>query len=256
MDLSERRLLEGPHGRTLGLMQCVRVFLEMLRGFRTMHFVGPCVTVFGSARFSPGHPYYELSRAAGRELAKAGFTVVTGGGPGIMEGALLGAKEAGGETVGCGIVLPHEQRHNRYIDTWIEFRYFFVRKVMLVKYSYGFVVLPGGFGTMDEVFETATLIQTGKMPDFPMVLMGRDFWMPLLDFLGITMLREGTIAKTDLDRILVTDDPKEAARVIRDAAFGKFNVHYGKRPKPRWWLGERRPHPFVPPVREPSAPTP
>ena len=246
MDLSERRFLEGPHGRTLGLMQSVRVFAEMIRGFRTLHFVGPCVTVFGSARFPKEHPYYELSRAVGAELAKVGFTVVTGGGPGIMEGALQGAKEAGGETVGCGIVRPHEQRRNPYIDTWIEFRYFFVRKIMLVKYSYGFVVLPGGFGTMDEVFETATLIQTGKMPDFPMVLVGRDFWNPLLTFLGSTMVSEGTIAKTDLDRIIVTDDPKEAAQVISDAAFARFGVHYAKRPKPRWWLLERRPRPLSP----------
>ena len=128
MDLSDRRFLEGPHGRTLGFMQAVRMFIEMLRGFRTLHFVGPCVTVFGSARFPQGHLYYELSRSVGIELAKAGFTVVTGGGPGVMEGANRGAKEAGGETVGCGIVLPTEQARNPYIDTWIEFRYFFIRR--------------------------------------------------------------------------------------------------------------------------------
>jgi uncharacterized protein (TIGR00730 family) len=239
-DLSERRFLEGPHGRTLGLAQSVRVFLEMVRGFRTLHFVGPCATVFGSARFPAGHRYYELGRAAGAELARAGFSVVTGGGPGIMEAANRGAKEAGGETVGCGIKLPHEQARNPYIDTWIEFRYFFVRKVMLIKYSYGFVVLPGGFGTLDEVFETATLIQTMKIPDFPLVLMGREFWEPLVDFLGVTLVGQGTIDKGDVERLVITDDPKLAAEVIRRAAFEKFGVHYARRPKPRWWLGERR----------------
>ena len=156
-----------------------------------------------------------------------------------MEGANRGAREAGGETVGCGILLPREQKRNAYLDTWIEFRYFFVRKVMLVKYSYGFIVMPGGFGTMDEVFETATLIQTQKIPDFPMVLMGKDFWSPMLSFMGASMIREGTIDKGDLGRLFVTDDPKEAAQVIRDAAFAKFGVHYAERPKPRWWLLER-----------------
>ena len=240
LDLSERRLLEGPHGRTLGLAQAVRVFWEMLRGFRALHFVGPCVTVFGSARFPENSPYYELGRAAGAELARAGFTVVTGGGPGIMEAANRGAKDVGGDSVGCGIRLPREQERNPYIDTWIEFNYFFVRKLMLTKYSYGFVVLPGGFGTLDEVFETAVLIQTGKMPDFPLVLMGTEFWTPLVNFLGVTLVGQGTIDKGDFDRIIVTDDPKEAVLAIKQAAFTKFGVRYAQRPKPRWWLGEKK----------------
>ena len=243
IDLSERRFLEGPHGRALGFIQAWQVFLELIRGFRALHFLGPCVTVFGSARFPSSHPYYELSRQLGAELAKSGFTVVTGGGPGIMEGANRGAREAAGESVGCGIVLPQEQRRNPYIDTWIEFRYFYVRKVMLRKYSYGFVVLPGGLGTLDEVFETATLIQTGKMPEFPMVLMGKDFWMPLLTFMDVNMVGRGTIDKFDAARFIVTDDPKEAAEIIRQAAFDKFSVRYGERPKPRWWLREKRREP-------------
>jgi len=240
MDLSERRFLEGPHGRTIGFAQSARVFVEMFRGFRALHFVGPCVTFFGSARFPEDNPYYGLARSAGFALAKAGFTVVTGGGPGIMEAANRGAKEAGGETVGCGIKLPHEQAPNPYLDTWMEFNYFFVRKVMLVKYSFGFIVLPGGFGTFDEVFETATLIQTGKIRDFPVVLMGSEFWLPILEFLRVSMVGEGAIDKTDLDRIIVTDDPEWAAEVVRHAAFSKFGVRYAQRVRRRWWLLEKK----------------
>lgn len=220
-------------------MQAGRVFVEMIRGFRALHFVGPCVTVFGSARFKEDNTYYGLARAAGSELAKAGFTTVTGGGPGIMEAANRGAREAGGATVGCGIKLPQEQTRNPYIDTWVEFRYFHVRKVMLVKYSYGFIVMPGGFGTMDEVFETATLIQTGKIPQFPIVLMGQDYWAPVLKFLSEKMVDEGTIDQSDFDRLIVTDDPVEAVEVIRAAALSKFGVRYAAPRKPRWWLFEK-----------------
>jgi uncharacterized protein (TIGR00730 family) len=237
-DLSERRFLEGPHGRTLGFMQAGRVFWEMLRGFRALHFVGPCVTVFGSARFPETHPYYELARRTGAELAKVGFTVVTGGGPGIMEAANRGAKEAGGETVGCGIELRREQRRNPYIDTWFKFRYFFVRKIMLVKYSYAFIVLPGGFGTLDEMFEAATLIQTGKIQDFPIVLMGRGFWEPMLGFIRDQMVAQGVIEQADFDRFIITDSPEEAATVVRDTALRKFGVKYVQRPRRRKWLFE------------------
>ena len=160
------------------------VFTEFMRGFRALHFVGPCVTVFGSARFTEDAPLLR-GRAArsARGWPRLGFTVMTGGGPGIMEAANRGAKEVGGRSVGCNIELPQEQQPNPYLDRWITFRHFFVRKVMLVKYSYAFVALPGGFGTLDEIFETATLIQTGKIRDFPLVLMGREFWRPLADFL-------------------------------------------------------------------------
>ena len=164
-----------------------------MRGFRALHFVGPCVSVFGSARFKAAHPYYALGREVGARLARVGFTVMTGGGPGLMEAANRGAKEAGGRSVGCNIELPHEQRPNPYLDHWVTFRHFYVRKVMLVKYSYAFVALPGGFGTLDETFEVATLVQTGKVREFPIVLMGCDYWRPLIDFVRNRLLVEGTI---------------------------------------------------------------
>ena len=165
------------------------------------------VTVFGSARFPETHRYYALGREVGRRLAEAGFTVMTGGGPGIMEAANRGAREGGGASVGCNIELPHEQKPNPYLDLFVEFRYFFVRKVMLVKYSTAFVCLPGGFGTMDEIFETATLIQTGKIRGFPLILVGRDYWAPLLDFIAGTMVRESTVSAGEAQLLTVTDDP-------------------------------------------------
>ena len=234
----DRRFLEGPAWRLVELRRLLRIVVEFLRGFRRLHFVGPCVTVFGSARFHPGDPYYELAREVGRRLAAAGFTVMTGGGPGVMEAANRGAREAGGRSVGCNIELPHEQSPNPYLDFFLEFRYFFVRKVMLVKYSYGFVVLPGGFGTMDEIFETATLLQTAKIPTFPLVLMGRDYWQPLFDLLRGTMVPRGTVAASDLDLLQLTDSPDEAMAAIEHYA----REHAGLRlqPRRRWLLGERR----------------
>jgi hypothetical protein len=234
----ERRLLAGPESRLKELLRLNRIAFEFLRGFRKLHFVGPCVTVFGSARFKEDHRYYALAREVGQRLASFGFTVMTGGGPGIMEAANRGAKEAGGRSIGCNIMLPHEQKPNPYLDLMVEFRYFFVRKVMLAKYSYAFVALPGGFGTMDEIFEAATLIQTGKMKDFPVVLMGSDYWAPLLGFLRNTMIPAGTIAASDLDRILVTDSPDEAASAIFTAATTKFGLRWER--KPKWILGERQ----------------
>lgn len=214
----ERLFLEGPRRRRDEFFRVLRIGREFIHGFRSLHFVGPCVTVFGSARFTEEHRFYALGRAVGSELARAGFTVMTGGGPGIMEAANRGAKEAGGYSVGCNIQLPHEQRPNPWLDRFVEFRYFFVRKVMLVKYSFGFVVLPGGFGTLDELFETATLIQTGKIRNFPLVLMGRDFWAPMLDFLRDTLVAEGTIGWEDYTSLIVTDSPAEAATHVREAA--------------------------------------
>ncbi len=233
----EGRFLEGPGRRLSELWRLLRISLEFLRGFRRLHFVGPCVTVFGSARFKEDHRYYAIAREVGRRLARAGFTVMTGGGPGIMEAANRGAREAGGRSIGCNIQLPHEQSPNPYLDLMVEFRYFFVRKVMLVKYSYAYVALPGGFGTMDEVFEAATLIQTGKMREFPIVVMGRDYWEPLLSFLRNTMIPAGTIEPKDLDRILVTDSPEEAASSILEAATTKFGLRWER--KPKWILGEK-----------------
>lgn len=234
----ERRFLQGPQPRSSELLRTLRIGLEFITGFRMLHFVGPCVTVFGSARFTEGHRYYRLARQVGVELAQAGFTVMTGGGPGLMEAANRGAKDAGGYSVGCNIDLPAQQEGNAYLDRMIDFEHFFVRKVMLVKYSYAFVVLPGGFGTLDEVFETATLIQTGKIQDFPLVLMGTEFWQPFLDFMRNTLVREGTIDEGDLSLLYLTDDPSDAAQRIREVATRRFGLTYGARPRRRWFLWE------------------
>jgi uncharacterized protein (TIGR00730 family) len=234
----ERRFLSGPLPRLDELRSVIRIAAEFVRGFRALHFVGPCATVFGSARFAEGSPWYELGREVGGALARSGFTVVTGGGPGIMEAANRGAREAGGRTVGCNIELPQEQEPNPYLDRVVTFRHFYVRKVMLVKYSYGFVAMPGGLGTLDEIAECATLIQTGKIADFPVVLVGRAFWAPLLHYLRGTLLREGTIDEADVARIVVTDSPEEAARTIADAAHTRFEVELRAPRAPRPWLGE------------------
>jgi uncharacterized protein (TIGR00730 family) len=235
----EQRFLQGSQARGAELLRALRIFFEFLRGFRALHFVGPCVTVFGSARFAPDHAFYALARRVGRCLAEAGFTVVTGGGGGIMEAANRGAWDVGGRSIGCNIELPQEQVPNLYLDRFVTFRYFFVRKVMLVKYSYAFIALPGGFGTLDEVFEAVTLIQTGKIRGFPVVLVGPTYWRPLLDYLRRTMVPAGTIDAVDVDRLLVTDSPEEAASHVRDVAMGRFGVTYGPPRKPRWWLLER-----------------
>ena len=183
-DQTERLFLEGPRSRRREFWMIMRIVREFIVGFRVLHFVGPCVTVFGSARFPAGHPYYVQAQRIGYAVSQLGFTVITGGGPGIMEAANRGAKEAGGRSVGCRILLPYEELPNPYVDRMVTFRYFFVRKVMLVKYSYAFVVLPGGFGTMDELFEAMTLIQTGKIHDFPVILMGKEYWQPIVDLLS------------------------------------------------------------------------
>jgi uncharacterized protein (TIGR00730 family) len=241
--VSERLFFAGPQQRASELWWAVRVFAEFIRGFRTLHFVGPCVTVFGSARYHDAHPYYALAREAGAAMANLGFTVMTGGGPGLMEAANRGAKEAGGRSIGCNITLPREQAPNVYLDTWIEFQHFFVRKVMLVKYSYAFVVLPGGFGTLDEAFEAATLVQTGKIRDFPVVFLGTAYWEPIRALIRDRLIPEGTIAQVDADRLLFTDSIEEATHAIRDAAVTRFGMTYGPpppevRPRRRWWLFE------------------
>jgi len=234
----EVRFLSGPQSRGWELRRVLRIMLEFIRGFRMMHFVGPCVSVFGSARFDEHHRYYALGREMGAELARAGFTVITGGGPGVMEAANRGAKEAGGRSVGVNIVLPHEQEANKYVDAILRCRYFFVRKVMLVKYSYAFVAMPGGFGTFDEIFEAATLIQTGKIKDFPILLLGAEFWTPLLDYMRAQLLAAGTIDERDLAILHVTDSPQEAAAIIRDAAIRKFGLKYTEPVRRRRVLAE------------------
>ena len=234
----EIQFLRGPQRRSFELWRTFRIACEFMRGFRALHFVGPCVTVFGSARFPETHPYYVVGRQLGARLARAGFTVMTGGGPGIMEAANRGAKEVGGRSVGCNIELPQEQQPNPYLDRWITFRHFYVRKVMLVKYSYAFVALPGGFGTLDEIFETAVLIQTGKIRDFPLVLMGQEFWQPLMDFVEMRLIREGVVDPADPKRFTVTDSVEEAVTVIVDAATRRFGLSYHPPVKQHWFLGE------------------
>ena len=212
---TEKQFLAGKRDRGMELESAVRVFLEFLRGYESLDFAGPCVTVFGSARFPEDHPYYQLARDMGRSLAQAGFVVMTGGGPGIMEAANRGAKEGGGHTIGCNIVLPREQQPNPYLDRFVEFDHFFVRKVMLVKYSCAFVVMPGGFGTLDEAFEALTLIQCDKIERFPVVAMGLPFWSEVRDFVEKSLLGEQTIARDDLELLHATDSVAEAVAYIR-----------------------------------------
>ncbi len=240
-DLSKKphlKFLQGPQARGFELRLAIQIFFEFMRGFRKLHFVGPCVTVFGSARFKEGHPYYEFARETGKLLAQAGFTVMTGGGPGIMEAANRGAKDIGGRSIGCNIELPFEQKANPYLDLMIEFKHFFVRKTMLIKYSYAFIALPGGYGTMDEIFEAATLIQTGKMKHFPLVLIGKEFWDPLIDLIHQSFLNEGTISPKDLGVIRVCETPEEAVRIVHKVVLHDFGLTYGPRPKRKWYLRE------------------
>ena len=229
--------LQGPHSRITELIFLVKVLSEFIRGFRKLHFAGPCVTVFGSARFKEGHPYYEMAQKVGQGIARLGFTVMTGGGPGIMEAANRGAQMAGGRSVGCNIVLPKEQHPNPYLNKWVSIRYFFIRKVLLSKYSYAFVVMPGGLGTMDELFEALTLIQTGKMEKFPVVLMGKDYYRELQEHIEF-MASRNTISKEDLKLFLITDSVEEAMEHIR-SVIAQYGLSREKPPRALHWLGER-----------------
>lgn len=196
----------------------LRIQAEFVEGFGQLAELPPAVTVFGSARTKPDSPDYAMGRSLGRSLAEAGYAVITGGGPGVMESANRGARDVDGAvSVGLGIELPFEQSMNDYVDLGIEFRYFFVRKTMFVKYSCGFIALPGGFGTLDELFEALTLVQTHKVTSFPVVLMGTEFWGGLLDWIKGSLLGSGKIAPQDLDLISMTDDVDEAVRIIADA---------------------------------------
>lgn len=235
---ADRVMLQGPQSRRRELRMVLHVLRDFIRGFRILHFAGPCVTVFGSARFHEDHPYYQLGREVGASLVRMGFTVMTGGGPGVMEAANRGAKEAGGWSVGCNIRLPFEQAANQYLDRWVTCEYFFVRKVLLFKYSYAFVALPGGIGTLDELFEALTLIQTGKVMNFPVVLIGKDYWAPLLSQLDL-MVHEKTISPEDLDLLLVTDDVEEAMAYVRARTIDQFGLVPRKTPHPWAVLGER-----------------
>src|SRR5687768_8032972 len=228
--------LEGPKSRGFELSFAFRVFWQFIRGFRTLHFAGPCITVFGSSRFKEDNEYYKAAREMGKRIAQIGFVTMTGGGPGIMEAANRGAFENGGISVGCNIQLPFEQMPNPYLHTDITFEHFFVRKVLLVKYSYAFIILPGGFGTMDEFFETLTLIQTKTITQFPMVLFGKEYYKELWDVLE-HMAENGSIAKEDMSLVLLTDDVDEAMTHIRTY----ISTNYRVKPRKRsLWLMERR----------------
>jgi len=220
---SEGRFLAGPRSRIREFIFVIKVAMEFIKGFRGLHFLGPCITVFGSARFKEDHPYYKITVNVGKRLQEMGFTVMTGGGPGIMEAANRGAKEAGGQTVGCNIVLPFEQSANPYVDKWVNIKYFFVRKVLLFKYSYGFICMPGGMGTIDELFEALTLIQTKKIENFPVVLMGKSYYEHMMVML-VKMMEEKTIHEEDMKLFLFTDDIEEAMDHIEKYAVKKFGL--------------------------------
>jgi len=238
MAKEEIRFLEGPQSRWKEFIFTISVVRDFIRGLRALHFVGPCVTIFGSARFKDGHPYYEKAEEIAGRIAQMGFTIMTGGGPGIMEAANKGAKDVGGKSVGCNIILPMEQKPNPYLDKWVNIKYFFVRKTLLIKYSYAFVVLPGGFGTLDEYFEALTLIQTKKISEFPIVILDKEFHKELIEH-NEKMKLSGTISAIDLKLCLFTDSVDEAVNYIRENSIKKFNLQPEKPYKPFKWLLER-----------------
>ncbi len=219
----ERLLVRAPRPEFLDSdpWRSLRILSEFVEGFDALAAVGPAVTVFGSARTDPDDPVYEQARELGRLLAEAGFAVITGGGPGVMEAANRGCHEAGGLSIGCNIELPHEQQVNAYVDLAIEFRYFFVRKTMFVKYADGFVIFPGGYGTLDELFEALTLIETGKIRHFPVVLIGSAYWRGLLAWIRGTLLEAGAIGPEDLGLLQVTDSPEDACRILSEFVRGR-----------------------------------
>ena len=227
----EIKFLEGPQNRWKDFKYTVSVFFEFIKGFRALHFVGPCVTVFGSARFKEDHPYYKHARKLSAEIAKLGFTIMTGGGPGIMEAANRGAKDVGGKSVGCNIVLAHEQLPNPYLDRWVDIKYFFVRKTLLIKYSYAFVVMPGGFGTLDEFFEALTLVQTKKINMFPIIIMDKEFYKRILEH-NDRMLEAGTVSAKDEKLYFVPDTIEEAIHYIKERSIRAFGLKYMQPRKP------------------------
>jgi uncharacterized protein (TIGR00730 family) len=228
---TEIKFLEGPQDRWKDFKYAFKVFFEFIKGFRALHFVGPCVTIFGSARFKEDHAYYIQARRLAGEIAKLGFTIMTGGGPGIMEAANRGAKDVGGKSVGCNIVLAHEQHPNPYLDKWVDIRYFFVRKTLLIKYSYAFVVMPGGFGTLDEFFEALTLVETRKIDMFPIIIMDKDFYGKILEH-SERMKEAGTISQSDMLLYLVPDNIEQAIHYIKEKSIRAFGLKYMKPRKP------------------------
>ena len=238
MTKSEIKFLEGPQNRWKELKFAFSVFTEFIKGFRTLHFVGPCVTIFGSARFKEDDVTYKQTQQLAGEIAKLGFTIMTGGGPGVMEAANRGAKDVGGRSVGCNIVLPQEQNHNPYLDKWVNIKYFFVRKTLLIKYSYAFVVMPGGFGTLDEYFEALTLIQTKMLLEFPVIIFDKAYHKDLLEHID-KMKERGTIAAEDLKLCLFTDSIDEAVKHIQENSIKKFGLRAAEKQRSSGWLFER-----------------
>jgi len=234
----EFHFMEGARSRWRELKYVGGVVYQFIKGFRALHFIGPCITVFGSARFKEDHPYYQLARAVSAQVSQLGFTIMTGGGPGIMEAANRGARDVGGPSIGCNIVLPHEQHPNPYLDRYVNIEYFFVRKELLRKYSFGIITLPGGFGTLDELFETITLIQTGKIKRFPIVIMGIAYHQHIQDHIT-AMALAGTISPDDQDLILFTDDVNEALEHIRYHAEQSKILKLQPPRKANWVLGEK-----------------
>jgi len=234
----EIEFLEGPQSRWEEFKYTISVLFEFIKGFRALHFVGPCVTIFGSARFKEGHPAYKQTRELAGRIAQLGFTIMTGGGPGIMEAANRGAKDVGGKSVGCNIVLPHEQHHNPYLDKWVDIKFFFIRKVLLIKYSYAFVVMPGGFGTLDEFYESLTLIQTRKIEMFPIIIFDKDFYQKILEH-NQKMLEAGTISPADEKLFLVTDSIEESVQYIKEKSIAAFGLKYMSPKKHSWAFFEK-----------------
>ncbi|MEY2925177.1 MAG: hypothetical protein RLZZ337_1727 [Bacteroidota bacterium] len=236
--LEEKSFMQGRRERWKELRYTLGVFHQFISGLRSFHFIGPCITVFGSARFDENHEYYKQARAVSAAVSQLGFTIMTGGGPGIMEAANRGARDAGGLSIGCNIVLPMEQRENPYLDKYINIDYFFVRKELLRKYSFAFIVMPGGFGTLDEFFETVTLIQTKKIHEFPIIVMGVAWHKELMDHIE-RMAKAGTISEEDMDLILFTDSIEEATNHIKKWADKNPKLISNAIRKPIWWLGEK-----------------
>lgn len=235
---SEIKFLSGPQSRWRDLKFAISTLFQLLDGFRQLHFVGPCITFFGSARFKQDHEYYRFTRKAAAEIAKLGFTIMTGGGPGLMEAANRGAKDVGGRSVGCNIKLLMEQKPNKYLDKWVELRHFFIRKILLVKYSYAFIVMPGGFGTMDEYFEALTLKQTGKIKNFPIIIFCKDYHSELMAQID-TMRKSGTISEADSKLYLFTDSIEDALRMIREKCIDQYGLVPESKFRPIRWLLER-----------------
>ncbi len=238
MTKSEIKFLEGPQNRWKEFKFAWAVLMEFIKGFRTLHFVGPCVTIFGSARFKEDDATYKQTQELAGEIAKLGFTIMTGGGPGVMEAANRGAKDVGGRSVGCNILLPHEQMHNPYLDKWVNIKFFFVRKTLLIKYSYAFVVMPGGFGTLDEYFEALTLIQTKMLSEFPIIIFDKSYHKDLLEHID-KMKERGTIAAEDLKLCLFTDSIDEAVNHIQENSIIKFGLKAAEKQRSSRWFFER-----------------